>query len=561
MFPQHLASGRTDTVLRTIGVLIWLAVVAVVAVSLGSWAARGFPPQPASWSQGVLGVAAITIVALVYTSVAAALVGRAPRNLIGWVFFAIGVSMAVVIPLNNSFEGIFHAVRPVPQSMLLMGWGTGSMLLPGSVLAATIVLILFPSGRPEAPHWRLTLWLSIAGFVSLTVSTAMRPEGLLWYPALPNPLGLPGAVAPLVFVGSVVGVVLLVAGLVLAASWLAQRYRHAHAVQRRQLLWVALGASAMTLSVAILFLARYLGTISDEDGQLIMLVAALGSVLFPLTLFRFVTVTAAQGVDIDDVTFLFTDLQDSTLMYERIGDATAYDLVRDHFRVLESATRAHGGVIVKTIGDAIMARFRIPAQAVRTALDMRERIEQLAEQGTADLVLRIGLHRGPAIAVVARDRVDYFGHTVNAASRIQAAALPGEIVLSDDVYRGLGVTELLVGYELVSERRKLRGVTTEMLLHRVAAGVPRPVAADDAVSAAPGATMAAPGATMAAPGALSAADSASMPAPGAADGAVSAASARDGSPIAVRPMAGGSSAAAASLSTPAAEAPDGAARS
>jgi class 3 adenylate cyclase len=472
MLPQHLQSGRTDTILRVTGIAIWLASVAVVTVSLGSWAARGFPPQPASWSQGVIGVAAIAIVALVYASVAAALIGKAPRNLIGWVFLGIGVSMALVIPLNNSFEGIFHAVRPVPQGMLLMGWGTGAMLLPGSVLAAITVLVLLPSGRPEAPHWRRTLGIGVAGFLSLAISTAMRPEGLLWYPSLPNPLGVPAGAGPLVFLGSLIGVALLVASLALAAMWLAQGYRHAHAVQRRQLLWVALGATAMTVSVAVLFVARYLGDLSDETGQTIMLASALGSVLFPLSLFRYVTVTAAQGVEMDDVTFLFTDLQDSTLMYERIGDATAYDLVRDHFKVLESATRAHGGVIVKTIGDAIMARFRIPAQAVRTALDMRERIERLTEPGTASLVLRIGLHRGPAIAVVARDRVDYFGQTVNAASRIQAAALPGEIVLSDDVYRGLGVAELLVGYDLISERRKLRGVTTEMLLHRVAAGVP-----------------------------------------------------------------------------------------
>ena len=155
----------------------------------------------------------------------------------------------------------------------------------------------------------------------------------------------------------------------------------------------------------------------------------------------------------DDLTFLFTDLQDSTLMYERVGDATAYDLVRVHFRVLEGATREQGGVIVKTIGDAIMARFLEPTQAVHTALHMQERIDALAKDGGADLVLRIGLHRGPAIAVVVRDRVDYFGQTVNAASRIQAAAAPGEIVLSDDVYRGVGVAELLLGYDLVAERR------------------------------------------------------------------------------------------------------------
>jgi class 3 adenylate cyclase len=171
-----------------------------------------------------------------------------------------------------------------------------------------------------------------------------------------------------------------------------------------------------------------------------------------------------------DLTFLFTDLQDSTLMYERVGDATAYDLVRLHFRALEGATREQGGVIVKTIGDAIMARFLEPTQAVHTALHMQERIGALARDGGADLVLRIGIHRGPAIAVVNRDRVDYFGQTVNTASRIQAAAAPGEIVISDDVFRGLGVAELLTGYAIVAQRQQLRGVSREMLLHRVTSG-------------------------------------------------------------------------------------------
>jgi class 3 adenylate cyclase len=226
----------------------------------------------------------------------------------------------------------------------------------------------------------------------------------------------------------------------------------------------------MTIGVGLLFVARYLGTTSDADGEVLMFIAALGTVAFALTLFRFVTVTASQGIEMDDVTFLFTDIQDSSLMYERVGDATAFDLVQLHFRALERVTRAHGGVIVKTIGDAIMARFHDPSQAVQTALEMRGRIEALAEQGTAELVLRIGLHRGPAIAVVSGDHVDYFGQTVNTAARIQAAAVPGEILVSDDVYRGVGVGEALLGHDLVTERRRLRGVSTELLLHRVPAG-------------------------------------------------------------------------------------------
>jgi class 3 adenylate cyclase len=467
MYPLRYPAGRHDPHLRFTAVVIWLLICGTVALSLGSWAARGFPPQPASWAHSAIGVSAIALVALVYATIAVAMVARSPRNPIGWVYLAIGLAMGLVIPLNQSLEGIFHAVRPLPTLMLLLAWSSGAVLLPGTVAAAAIVLLLFPSGRPEARHWRAAMALGLVGFLLLTVSTALRPEGLLWYPTLPNPLGVPGSIGPLVVVGSALGVAALVASLTLAAAWLAQRYRHAHAVQRRQLLWVAGGAAVMIITVGMLFVARYVGATSDHDGELLMLIAALGSVLFPMTLLRFVTVTASQGVEMDDLTFLFTDLQDSTQMYERVGDATAYDLVRLHFRVLETVTRDHGGVIVKTIGDAIMARFIDPAQAVRTAVAMRERIEELARSGTAELVLRIGLHRGPAIAVAARDGIDYFGQTVNAAARIQAAAAPGEIVLSDDVYRGLDVAELLVGYDVVVEHRALRGVSREMLLHRV----------------------------------------------------------------------------------------------
>ena len=470
MTMPSLARSHADTVLRVLGWGVALAVTGGVFASLGSWATRGFPPQPSGWAQSALGISAIALVAVVYAIVAAALINRSPRNPIGWIFLGIGFGMAVVIPINQALEGVLHSMRPVPQEALFVGWFVGAVQLPGAVVSAIIVLILFPSGRPEYRHWRLAVALALSGFALLAASTALRPEGLLWYPTLPNPLGTPAAIAPLVGAGMVLGAVALAGSLVLAAAWLAWRFRYAHSVQRRHLALVAFGAGAMAATVFVLFMARYVGPIDDSLGERIMLVAAAGSVLFPITLFRFVSLTASEGVEMDDLTFLFTDLQDSTLMYERIGDAPAFDLVRVHFRVLESATRDHGGVIVKTIGDAIMARFLEPIEAVRTAIEMNERIERLAGQGTADLVLRIGIHRGPAIAVVARDRIDYFGQTVNTAARIQAAAAPGEIVLSDDVYRGVGVAELLTNLPSQTQRQQLRGVSRELLLHRIRSG-------------------------------------------------------------------------------------------
>ncbi len=70
-------------------------------------------------------------------------------------------------------------------------------------------------------------------------------------------------------------------------------------------------------------------------------------------------------VAIRHVALLFTDLRASTALYGRIGDASAYKLVRDHFAFLGRLVREHDGAVVKTIGDAIMAAFHSPTDAVR----------------------------------------------------------------------------------------------------------------------------------------------------------------------------------------------------
>ena len=76
-------------------------------------------------------------------------------------------------------------------------------------------------------------------------------------------------------------------------------------------------------------------------------------------------------VAIGQVTLMFTDLKGSTALYEHIGDAAAYHLVRDHFAFLAAQVREREGAVVKTIGDAVMAAFAEPLAAVRAALATR----------------------------------------------------------------------------------------------------------------------------------------------------------------------------------------------
>ena len=151
-------------------------------------------------------------------------------------------------------------------------------------------------------------------------------------------------------------------------------------------------------------------------------------------LYRTDTVDVDQRLKITSLTFLFTDLRGSTELYERVGDLNAFDMVRAHFQVLQEIVASEAGAVVKTIGDAVMATFPTPDRAVAAAIRMRQAMQALNEKsGREDLLLKIGVHEGPCIAVTMNDRQDYFGQTVNIASRVQGLATAQSIYVTSAV--------------------------------------------------------------------------------------------------------------------------------
>lgn len=175
-----------------------------------------------------------------------------------------------------------------------------------------------------------------------------------------------------------------------------------------------------------------------------------------------------EDVGIDNITLMFTDLEGSTALYERLGDGAAYRLVRRHFAFLADTIRAHDGALVKTIGDAVMAAFARPEQAVLAALEIRDRIgrfnadyrvetEREGNPVSAALVLKVGLHSGRCIAVNLNDRLDYFGSTVNMAARLQGRSQGGEVVLSAVLADDPAVVPLLIGRPARREAAALKG--------------------------------------------------------------------------------------------------------
>ncbi len=136
---------------------------------------------------------------------------------------------------------------------------------------------------------------------------------------------------------------------------------------------------------------------------------------------------------------LFSDLTGSTALYTVAGDAAAFRLVDDHFDVLRKVIDEHGGAVVKTMGDAVMASFIEPLACVRAAIACLHAFETFrvdAENGELTGI-KIGLFAGPCYVITANDAIDYFGQTVNCASRIQHCAESGEIVFEADVFERL----------------------------------------------------------------------------------------------------------------------------
>ena len=160
--------------------------------------------------------------------------------------------------------------------------------------------------------------------------------------------------------------------------------------------------------------------------------AVLGSVVasFPEFLDLFATEAPASGVDlsIGHLALLFSDLTGSTALYRRVGDARAFAIVEEHFRIMEEIVRAHEGAVVKTMGDAVMATFPSVDRATAAGIEMVRACEQA--HGELGLAVKIGAHAGACLAVRANDRLDFFGTTVNVAARLQGQAAAGEIVLT-----------------------------------------------------------------------------------------------------------------------------------
>jgi adenylate cyclase len=176
------------------------------------------------------------------------------------------------------------------------------------------------------------------------------------------------------------------------------------------------------------------------------------------------------ALKVSTVTLFFSDLTASTQLYSDVGDAAALRLVHDHFDVVLAILARHGGALVKTIGDAVMAAFADDLAAVAASVEMLAAFETFRRDvpNGSRTHLKLGVFRGPSFLVTANGVLDYFGQTVNIAARLQAQAGSGELVI-EAALAELAVAAGKIPASAIKERYRasLKGVTQAIDVVRV----------------------------------------------------------------------------------------------
>jgi len=130
------------------------------------------------------------------------------------------------------------------------------------------------------------------------------------------------------------------------------------------------------------------------------------------------------------VVILFSDIEESTALNERIGDRAWVKLIAAHDKLVSDVVQRRSGHVVKSQGDGFMIAFARAEQAVRCGIDLQRALEKNAKRKRQEEIrVRIGIHMGRSV----RRGDDLFGRNVAMAARVAAQAVGGEILVSEPV--------------------------------------------------------------------------------------------------------------------------------
>ena len=271
-------AARPTRARRWPAALAWaLAGLTVLALIVGFWLAEllwstGWEPRP---SNAIAVVGAIILVTVSAAAVGAVLASRRPRHPVGWLLLGVGLALNVSL-LAQSYVKYGLLARPgsLPGARYLAGFTDSTSVIWLS--CAGFVLLLTPTGKLPSPRWRWWARLAAAAPVVVVLGSVVQPD-----PLAPdydgNPLAIP-ALARVLGVPAVAGVIIVMVSLLVGAGSLVVRSRRARGTERQQLRWLAYAAA---LAAGLLLVALVAAFVLAKD-EVVTASLALGVALLPL---------------------------------------------------------------------------------------------------------------------------------------------------------------------------------------------------------------------------------------------------------------------------------------
>jgi class 3 adenylate cyclase len=153
------------------------------------------------------------------------------------------------------------------------------------------------------------------------------------------------------------------------------------------------------------------------------------------------------------VTIMFSDIEGSTALADRLGDKRFMDVLREHNTIIRDEIKAHAGFEVKSEGDGFMVAFQSAGKALECAAAIQSALAQRNKNAEEPVRVRMGLHAGEVI----KEGEDFFGRNVIVAARVASQATGGEILASAVVKALLSGSDVAWGTARTMELKGLSG--------------------------------------------------------------------------------------------------------
>jgi hypothetical protein len=232
----------------TIALLLTVTVIAIIDPNSSS-PATPKPTGPAPGDEvapGTLVFGLITVVVCAAFALAGAVVAtRRPRNPVGWLLCSVGLSLGLTAFGDTFYWHLAFGREVAPAGAKWFAWIESWSWIPAMVPLSCLIPLLFPTGAPPSPRWRVVGWAGVGAAVVMIIGTAFTPGALDGFAWIDNPLAVEGlGIAALSGIGFVVWAVASLA----AVTSIVVRYRRSHGIERQQVKWLAAAGCVLVLS-------------------------------------------------------------------------------------------------------------------------------------------------------------------------------------------------------------------------------------------------------------------------------------------------------------------------